>query len=611
MGAEKWPAWLAELDDFLIVYPQFIFAGNINDRYLVRDGAGLRILEFEQAIWARLKRLGFKALLAFDVVDRLRVVEGAAEPAVAAILGQSPSPSGLPHLSIAALPDIVTNIANAEARMALLLYGSRLREASYAQDPQIARLFAVCEKLSYVVDPITDPSGRGRRYNPVIWVVDRVNDLPSWLPNNHRIRTTLLPKPDLSDRQTAAGEEIARWFREERSADETSKAAEVFAAATDGLPLRSLIAIAELATARGLRFADIGRAVQLFKLGVSENPWSRPVLQQRIAEAEPRIGEQVKGQSQAVQKTADILRRSVLGLTGAHVSAAAAAGRPKGILFLVGPTGVGKTELAKAISDLIFGDAGAILRFDMSEFSSEYAQARLIGAPPGYIGHDAGGELTDGIRAKPFSVVLFDEIEKAHPRLLDKFLQILEDGRLTDGHGETAYFSEAVIVFTSNLGTYVDTSWEGQGAARPIANINTKMSFSVLENILRNAVVEHFKTRIGRPEILNRIGDNIIVFDFIRDDTARLIFDQMMGNVVRRVKDRRGLDLRLAEPARAELLRLCTQNLENGGRGIGNRLETHFINPLSRALYNRSFESGEVEVTAIRDKDGLHEISLR
>ena len=162
----------------------------------------------------------------------------------------------------------------------------------------------------------------------------------------------------------------------------------------------------------------------------------------------------MRGQRQAVTKTIDILMRSVMGLTGAQ--ARSSGNRPRGVLFFAGPTGVGKTELAKTLTQLIFGDDRAYIRFDMSEFAEEHTGARLLGAPPGYIGYDAGGELTNAVREKPFSVVLFDEIEKAHPRILDKFLQILEDGRLTDGRGETAYFSEAILVFTSNLGIFVE-----------------------------------------------------------------------------------------------------------------------------------------------------------
>ena len=139
----------------------------------------------------------------------------------------------------------------------------------------------------------------------------------------------------------------------------------------------------------------------------------------------------------------DIIKRAVMG-----VGAPRRGGRPRGVAFLAGPTGVGKTELAKTITSLLFGDESAYIRFDMSEFSAEHSDQRLIGAPPGYLGYDVGGGLTNAIREKPFSLLLFDEIEKAHPRILDKFLQILDDGVLTSGRGDRVYFSEALIVFT-------------------------------------------------------------------------------------------------------------------------------------------------------------------
>jgi ATP-dependent Clp protease ATP-binding subunit ClpA len=221
----------------------------------------------------------------------------------------------------------------------------------------------------------------------------------------------------------------------------------------------------------------------------------------------------------------------------------------------------------------------------MSEFAEEHSSARLLGAPPGYVGFDAGGELTNAVREKPFSVVLFDEIEKAHPRILDKFLQILEDGRLTDGRGDTAYFSETVLVFTSNLGIYVEDA-NGQR----VQNVRPGDDYQVVEQKVRDAISDYFKFRLSRPKLLNRIGDNIVVFNFITPDVAERIFDGMLYNVARRLQEENKLRLTMPVVVRNQLLERCTRDLGNGGRGIGNQLESAFINPLARALFDQALE---------------------
>lgn len=254
----------------------------------------------------------------------------------------------------------------------------------------------------------------------------------------------------------------------------------------------------------------------------------------------------------------------------------------------------------------MFGDERAYIRFDMSEFAEEHTGARLLGAPPGYIGYDAGGELTDAVKERPFAVILFDEIEKAHPRILDKFLQILEDGRLTDGRGDTAYFSEAVLIFTSNLGIYVD-----DGHGNRVQNVKPDDPYEAVELRVREAIADHFKYRLGRPEILNRIGDNIVVFNFIRPEIAALILNGMLKNVTKRLAEEHKLELVIPDPIRAQLLELCTRDLSNGGRGIGNTLESVFINPLARALFAIDLEGrAQVTVAGIEEQDKIFTINL-
>jgi ATP-dependent Clp protease ATP-binding subunit ClpA len=313
---------------------------------------------------------------------------------------------------------------------------------------------------------------------------------------------------------------------------------------------------------------------------VTEDPW-RKIDRAKITGAEEFVRRRVKGQAHAVTHMLDVVKRAVTG-----IGQSPRGGRPRGVAFLAGPTGVGKTELAKTITSLLFGDESAYIRFDMSEFSAEHADQRLIGAPPGYVGYDVGGELTNAIRERPFSVVLFDEIEKAHPRILDKFLQVLDDGVLTSGRGDRVYFSEAFIVFTSNLGIYSDVP-----AGERVQNVSPSDPFETVKAKVRVGIERHFKAVLNRPEILNRIGENIIVFDFIRDDVAQQIFDHMIDALLGDVRAL-GFDVTITNAARAELRKLCLADLSNGGRGIRNQVETHLINPLSRALFDGGAQPG-------------------
>jgi ATP-dependent Clp protease ATP-binding subunit ClpB len=583
------PRWISDLTRMLPIRSQFVVAGNIRDSFLTPYAEGTTLAPLLRCLWAHLSPLDYRFLLVFDPVEGLRPYPN--EPAVveqATRLFDLKLADGVMPMSLENLIGVMRKVASQrEARCALVVdFASRLTRQPDHLDAGEHRFFVAAERISLTAHPIV-PKGADiatsigkARFNPVLWLVNRGQDLPSWLVlDSTRVALLTLGLPDYETRLTAAGH-LGNLFAgyEQGSSDARAKFAKDFAQLTDGLPLVALADIAQLADRQEIGFRDVDDAVQCYKVGVTENPWKKDYLRARIADALPFIEERVRGQRPAVTKAIDILMRSVMGLTGAQ--ARVSGNRPRGVLFFAGPTGVGKTELAKTLTQLIFGDERAYIRFDMSEFAEEHTGARLLGAPPGYIGYDAGGELTNAVREKPFSVVLFDEVEKAHPRILDKFLQILEDGRLTDGRGETAYFSEAILVFTSNLGIFVEDE-HGQR----VQSVSPGDPHEVVEARVRTAIQDYFKFRLSRPEILNRIGDNIIVFGFITPEIGAQIFEGMLRNVVNRVRDEHKVDLDLDPAVHDRLRELCTKDLGNGGRGIGNQLESLFVNPLARAMF--------------------------
>jgi ATP-dependent Clp protease ATP-binding subunit ClpB len=587
------PAFVRELDATLSVHPQYVLWGNLHDSFLVPEEG--RLFPLRDLLWETLRRSGYSFMVVYDQVDGLRVHpadDRSAADAAASLFGSRvderkvPSLEGLrTYLSALARP-------SRPVRAAFVIdYASRIARNPTELEPAEKDFFVFCEKLSRTATVVRSDGDRPKPlYNPIIWLAGRPGDLPPWLTaDNDGIREIAVPRPHLGDRQQTA-RLLARAFD---NADSAADVTDEFAQEAEGLTLQAMIEVTRLAKERDVTLADLPDAVRTYKLGVLDNPWKREHLRKRIVDGEERVPGRVVGQPQAVTKTLDILKRAVLGLSGAQ--AARASSRPRGVLFFAGPTGVGKTELAKAITSLVFGNEDAYLRFDMSEFSAEHAGDRLIGSPPGYVGFEAGGELTNAVRQDPFRVILFDEIEKAHPRILDKFLQILEDGRLTDGRGNTAFFSESVLVFTSNLGT---------------RHIAPGMPYADLESEVRSAVTEHFTTALNRPELLNRFGDNIVIFDFIGPEAAAKIFDLQLANICRRVSDEHHMKLLLAPEVTATLRDWCTSELDKGGRGIGMALESYFINPLARALFDHG-TSPEVTVTAIRREGSITVLDLR
>ena len=592
-----WPAWLREIDALLAVHSQFVLSGNVHDRYRLPSSETPLADSIAAALLAGLRGAGFQALIVHDVVDGYRVVSDDHEAAWAdahALTGHDLRSA--PADDLGRLAGVINSLAvGGGPRMGLVLeYASRLSASITDLGPREHAFFAAGLKCSHEARPSHDPSAsRGAIYNPVFWIVDREHDLPAWLTAGNRgIRAIPVPWPSLAER-----EETATLLTAAADDEDRDHAVEMLSTRTEGMSTASLFDIATLLVDQRISYRDAEDAVRVYKLGAAESPWRRGAAAQRLRDhdVEGALNSKVKGQQAAVTKAADILRRAALGLSGAQ--AGTSSSRPRGVLFFAGPTGVGKTLLAKAVTELVFGSEDSYVRFDMSEFTSEHAGDRLVGAPPGYVGFEGGGELTNAVRRKPYTLLLFDEIEKAHPRILDKFLQLLDDGRLTDGRGTTVHFSDTLVVFTSNLGM-TRPARDGTGARVP--TVTPADSYNVIEARVAEEVRRYFTEDLNRPELLNRVGDNLVVFDFIRGPVAAEIIDLMLGNIVARVEESTGTTVEISDQAKEQIHELAAADLTFGGRGIGNVLESRFVNPLARALFARGHSpAASVEVVEV------------
>ncbi|MGC8873656.1 MAG: ATP-dependent chaperone ClpB [Chloroflexia bacterium] len=293
---------------------------------------------------------------------------------------------------------------------------------------------------------------------------------------------------------------------------------------------------------------------------------------QKLIHMEERLKTRVVGQDQAIAAVANAVRRARAGLQDPN--------RPLGSFLFLGPTGVGKTELARALAEFLFDNENAMVRIDMSEYQEKHTVSRLIGAPPGYVGYEEGGQLTEAVRRRPYSVVLFDEVEKAHPEVFNVLLQVLDDGRLTDGQGRTVDFKNTVIIMTSNVGsTYLQDLRKGQEAE------------------VRRRVTEALRAQF-RPEFLNRI-DEIVIFNPLGQEEILQIVDIQMRRVQERLKER-GLDLVWTEAARRHLAEVG-YDPAYGARPLKRAIQREVLDPLALKVLEGEFREGATVTVDAQD----------